>query len=372
MITTPTKRLREIDFLRGMAIILVLLRHKYLFPFTTNMGWIGVDLFFTLSGFLVSGLLFKEYLRFGDIHPKRFLIRRGFKIYPIYYLFYAFYLIPIFLADNFSLKGFLSDMLFVQNYVIGWGYAYPASWSLAVEEHFYVGLSLILWWGIKYKTTNRMHYEKQIKRGLTAERILCSILCTCLILRLASNLMFPDQDARHTTMTHLRMDSLIAGVFISYLYYFKRAKLVSVFYTYKKRLFALAGIGLIWTPFIDPIPSFFVKTIGFTLLYVSFGIILIYFITTPRVNEHINRIFGSVTVDLISKIGYCSYSIYVIHTLANYLSYEVYSNLNIAYNHYIDFLLATSASVICGMLMTYYVEDYFLKIRNRYFPSRVQ
>src|SRR5688572_16524528 len=100
---TPTYRLREIDFLRGVAILLVLLRHKYVFQFTYTMGWIGVDLFFTLSGFLVSGLLFKEYLKFGDIQPKRFLIRRGFKIYPIYYLFYILYLIPLIVNDEFKL-----------------------------------------------------------------------------------------------------------------------------------------------------------------------------------------------------------------------------------------------------------------------------
>jgi peptidoglycan/LPS O-acetylase OafA/YrhL len=81
-------RLRELDFLRGIAILLVLLRHIHLFSFTKNMGWIGVDLFFVLSGFLVSGLLFKEYIKFGNIRPKLFLIRRGFKIYPIYFLFY--------------------------------------------------------------------------------------------------------------------------------------------------------------------------------------------------------------------------------------------------------------------------------------------
>ena len=57
-------RLRELDFLRGIAIILVLFRHQVLFDFLETMGWIGVDLFFVLSGFLVSGLLFKEYQKF--------------------------------------------------------------------------------------------------------------------------------------------------------------------------------------------------------------------------------------------------------------------------------------------------------------------
>ncbi|MBA4135425.1 MAG: acyltransferase, partial [Flavobacterium sp.] len=79
MEATPNKRLLQLDFLRGMAILLVLLRHKKLFSFTVTMGWIGVDLFFVLSGFLVSGLLFKEYQKHGNIKPGLFLIRRAYK-----------------------------------------------------------------------------------------------------------------------------------------------------------------------------------------------------------------------------------------------------------------------------------------------------
>lgn len=130
------RRLRELDFLRGIAILLVLMRHADLFDFTTRVGWIGVDLFFVLSGFLVSGLLFKEYLKFGTIRPMRFLVRRGFKIYPIYFLFYPIYILPLILARDLSLVYMFADLTFVQNYVNGWGYAYGASWSLAVEEHF--------------------------------------------------------------------------------------------------------------------------------------------------------------------------------------------------------------------------------------------
>ena len=89
-----SNRLKEIDFLRGIAIILVIFRHKEISKLMQNMGWIGVDLFFVLSGFLVSGLLFKEYLKYGNINAKLFLIRRGFKIYPIFYLTYILYIAP--------------------------------------------------------------------------------------------------------------------------------------------------------------------------------------------------------------------------------------------------------------------------------------
>src|SRR6185503_20062984 len=105
-------RLRELDFLRGVAILLVLLRHVDLSSFTTNAGWIGVDLFFVLSGFLVSGLLFKEYIKFGNIRVGLFLIRRGFKIYPIYYIFYLPYLYLILKTSQLDIVAFISDMTF--------------------------------------------------------------------------------------------------------------------------------------------------------------------------------------------------------------------------------------------------------------------
>src|SRR6478736_4827180 len=179
-------RLKELDFLRGIAIILVLLRHIPPFNFTHNIGWIGVDLFFVLSGFLVSGLLFKEYLKFGDIRPKLFLIRRGFKIYPIYYLFYIPYLAPIIMERGWSClaeRGFLSDMTFTQNFINGLGWANKASWSLAVEEHFYFGLSFFLWLSSKYNFI-KPHKEEQCKNNiLSFPYIILTGLFFCLFLR---------------------------------------------------------------------------------------------------------------------------------------------------------------------------------------------
>lgn len=368
MITST--RLRELDFLRGIAIILVLLRHKYLFQFTKNAGWIGVDLFFTLSGFLVSGLLFKEYLKYGDIHPKRFLIRRGFKIYPIYYLSYVIYLVPIILNNEFNLIGFLSDMVFIQNYVLGLGYAFGASWSLAVEEHFYFGFALLLWLGIKYNKLLLKASTEINKRFISFEQFMIFSLLFCLLLRIVSNVAFPEQVVRNLTMTHLRIDSLIAGVYISYLFHFKRDKLSQTVNKYKYLLITIALLGLAWTPFIDPVNSFFVKTIGFTLLYISFGIILLFFILDFRINERLNHLFSAPVVNLISKVGYCSYAIYIIHSFVNYCSDRLYISYDVPYNHYVDFLVTLILSILAGAIITYTIESSFLRIRDKYFPSR--
>ena len=90
-------RLLPLDFLRGVAILLVLMRHSplasskvgyiaYPFALIGRMGWTGVDLFFVLSGFLIGGLLFREIATRETLDIKRFIIRRGFKIWPSYYL----------------------------------------------------------------------------------------------------------------------------------------------------------------------------------------------------------------------------------------------------------------------------------------------
>mgnify|MGYP001205359475 CR=1 FL=1 len=95
----PASRNLNLDILRAIAILLVLGRHMQVCPSDISptisaitqkwqdIGWIGVDLFFVLSGFLVSMLLFKEVRIKGRLSIRHFLIRRGLKIYPSFYFF---------------------------------------------------------------------------------------------------------------------------------------------------------------------------------------------------------------------------------------------------------------------------------------------
>lgn len=364
-------RLRELDFLRGIAIILVLLRHQYLFQFTTKMGWIGVDLFFVLSGFLVSGLLFKEYLKFGNIKPGLFLIRRGFKIYPIYYLIYILYLVPKIVKHQFELKGFLSDIFFIQNYVWGWGWNYVPTWSLAVEEHFYVMLVLFLTFVFNHQLLQNTIKIQRFKINYF-QVILCFVFIVCLVWRFYNNVYHPDYNEKNLTMTHLRIDSLLAGVFVAYLFYFKNDKLTVFFNSYKQGLVFVIIPLLLFTPFIDFEESFFVRTIGFTMLYFAFALLLIYFLLDADINKKINFIFSKRIVSIISKIGFSSYSIYLIHGFVGILiSFFLNYIVKLQINSILLFIINVVASVLAGMLITNYVEKYFLKIRDKYYPNRI-
>ena len=106
------ERLRSLDLLRGIAVVFVIGRHLELCPtYESGMspllnvwqrgGWVGVDLFFVLSGFLVSGLLFREFTRSQSIQAGRFLLRRGLKIYPAFYCFLGLSLLMLSIGQPF-------------------------------------------------------------------------------------------------------------------------------------------------------------------------------------------------------------------------------------------------------------------------------
>lgn len=368
-------RLRELDFLRGIAIILVLLRHISLSDLTTNVGWIGVDLFFVLSGFLVSRLLFEEYLQFGNIKPKLFLIRRGFKIYPIYYIFYILYLLIKLSSNGINVYGLLSDLVFIQNYTFGWGYAYVASWSLAVEEHFYFGFAILLWLGLKTKKVVLEKPNDNMNSDFSFGKILIFFLILIFFIRVLFNSsVFGDfSSVKLYTMTHLRIDSLIMGVFISYFFTFHFNLINRLFTKNRTLLLFISFFGLIWTPFFDPGFSYFVKTLGFTFLYISFGILLLFTLLTTNINELLNKYFSKTLVDYVSKIGFCSYSIYITHGLVIILvpvliKYTV--GTDFPDNRYFLFFIKFALSILIGVLSTYKMERYFLQIRDKYFPRR--
>ncbi|MGH9560345.1 MAG: acyltransferase family protein, partial [Terracidiphilus sp.] len=135
-------RNRRLDILRGIAVLLVVFYHGRVQDRLIGAGWAGVDLFFVLSGFLISGLLFAEYKRTGSINLKRFFIRRGLKLYPAFY----FLLFVTFVLEHATqhvrpLGAYLSEMFYVQNYGPS---VWTHTWSLAVEEQFYILLPLFL------------------------------------------------------------------------------------------------------------------------------------------------------------------------------------------------------------------------------------
>jgi peptidoglycan/LPS O-acetylase OafA/YrhL len=162
-ITADSRHQPELDGVRGLAILGVLLSHGFHFlgvvPRTPAgdalatifvPGWGGVDLFFTLSGFLITGILLRARSREKYFLP--FYMRRVLRIFPIYYLFLTLTLLVANATKSqtlatFAPKGFQNwapYFFYLQNWPVFWqnwgamGTLWGAYWSLAVEEQFYL------------------------------------------------------------------------------------------------------------------------------------------------------------------------------------------------------------------------------------------
>ncbi|BCP55178.1 acyltransferase [Kaistia sp. 32K] len=140
------------DVLRSMAILLVMLVHLPLeatpFGLVTirNYGWLGVDIFFVLSGYLIGTQLFKEIARTGTVGLKSFYLRRAFRIFPAFFVVLALYaLVPV-LRDAPTMQPVWRFASFTVN--LGFdprqGNAFSQAWTLSVEEQFYLVLPMLV------------------------------------------------------------------------------------------------------------------------------------------------------------------------------------------------------------------------------------
>ncbi len=158
-------RITELDGVRGLALVMVLWLHCFLvvpsnllFKLLNSIGgsmFIAIDLFFVLSGFLITGILIRT--RDKPRRARNFYARRVLRIFPAYYftLILIFLLYPIFYAPlrEAPIEGdAVYFFLYVQNWLFAWreaGSAWPGLnhlWSMAIEEQFYLLWPLVVWY----------------------------------------------------------------------------------------------------------------------------------------------------------------------------------------------------------------------------------
>ena len=144
------ERQAGLDLLRALAIILVVIYHAGIMGFPLpgrvhRWGWIGVDLFFVLSGYLIGGQLLAPLARDRPIKLGRFFARRALRIMPAYFIVLAIYfLLPSWHEYPEMSQPLWKFLLSVQNVALHGGTAFSHAWSLAVEDQFYLALPFLL------------------------------------------------------------------------------------------------------------------------------------------------------------------------------------------------------------------------------------
>ena len=349
-------RVFELDVLRGFAIILVMGVHVPAYPIWSTFGGFGVDLFFVLSGFLISGLLFVEYQRTGDIRLARFFSRRALKLYPSFYLLLLVTLLyGYFWRVPFSAQALLGEAVLTQNYIGAiWGH----TWSLAVEEHFYLLLPLLLAFLVR-----RGRGSADPFRPLPY--IFLGVAAVCLALRSWNTASLAGFDHKTTYQpSHLRFDSLLYGVFLSYFHHFRPDALNRIMSDpWRSPVSLLSVICLapaLFLPWDDPV----VYTLGFTLLYIGFGTMIplaLYKPTNQKVSPPGRGLRG------VAYMGVYSYTLYLWHVpLA-----QVFAWLSSRWggvNQYLLHAIYFATCIAVGVLTSKLLERPVLRIRERLFP----
>jgi peptidoglycan/LPS O-acetylase OafA/YrhL len=231
-----------LDILRSLAIGLTLIAHSLSFFFRWTrldlnaahyaLGFLGVELFFALSGFLIGRILLEEVLRDRSWRSlRRFYVRRWFRTLPPYYLVLA--LLPL-LGRRFN----WNSLVFLQNFSRKDLDFFPVSWSLSIEEWFYFLIPLALLLAARLGRT----------RPAGAFFAACfGIIVLSLVLRAAYVLGYdPTWDFGIRKKPPLRMDSLMVGVALAGIS-IHLPKAWALLARWRRVLFPLAAIGILYT-----------------------------------------------------------------------------------------------------------------------------
>ena len=316
MSNNKSKYLPSIDSLRALAVLAVIIYHvdvNYL-----PGGFLGVDLFFVLSGYLISSLIIKEYRKTGSLNLYNFYIRRARRLLPAVYFMITVGLVVMVLFNEVLLRKSHLDAIFGYIYSSNWWYIFHKLdyfdsfgaqspfkhlWSLAIEEQFYMIFPLL------FLLVNRKKKSKDGTYKLN-KNFLYVVLGLILVSLIAHILLFDINNiSRIYFGTDTRAFSLLVGVVGAILYPMERlhAK-VTLQQNMLYSVVSLVSIAILITVMIYTSEYNTLLYRGGFLLVAILGLIVI--ISSGKQHTLMSRLLSFKPVVFIGKI---SYSLYLWH-----------------------------------------------------------
>jgi peptidoglycan/LPS O-acetylase OafA/YrhL len=355
----------QLDGIRGLAILLVMLCHgsAILRDFNVSRyleyGWVGVDLFFVLSGFLITQILLTSSGQ--PRYYQRFYIRRGLRIWPLYYFFIAagaigLALLPASEHAPHMVTPWPYYLFFVQN-------LYPLSlfcsldflavtWSLCIEEHFY------LIWPVLVKHCSL----RRLKTGLIVLLVLEPLLrvLVCAALRHSPYDFFYQAVTR---LGPLHFDSIAAGSLVALVWRELRDP-----QRYLRRFAVLSLGGLVATVLLIPFQS----TNGYVFSFCfSASALLFAGVLSLGLLGWQKRLF---TLPALRYTGKISYGLYLIHPMIFWTlqSHNMYAKVGLGrYPYFAEALgvvLAFGLSFLIAAISWRFYESPILGLKRRLAP----
>jgi peptidoglycan/LPS O-acetylase OafA/YrhL len=341
-------RVDNLDLIRAAAIIAVVFYHTIqmivgvqgLLWKVALAGQYGVDLFFVLSGYLIGGLYWAEVRKFGRVEALRFIARRALRTVPPYIVALALSYAAVRLARHELFEW--RYLWFGQNYDAQMPF-FDVSWSLCIEEHFYLVLPFVLAIALS-------------EGSFTAPALLLSAP----LISLCSRAILLPQASQHPfgyvlSATHLRLDGLALGVLLSYVKAFYSGSLASVT-RYKGLIFAAALLVPLLLPWL-PVQVSYVG--GYAALAVVF---------TCATGLAVRDCAWTIArLKLTKVIAATSYSVYLTHALMIHVVLRVVHGPKV-----VVWCVAVLGSFAVGYVFHKLVERPAIRTRDRLVPRRAE
>ena len=358
------QKLYGLDHLRAFAILSVFLFHYFILsggqpewlPDVAQFGWTGVDLFFILSGFLISSQLFIQIKNGQLISFKHFFLKRFFRIIPAFLVTVTLYFcVPVF-REKESLPPLWKFLSFTQNFGLDLKHygTFSHAWSLCVEEHFYLLFPLIL---------ILLQVSKHLKRSYL---LLIVLFLAGFAFRIYSfnSLYLPRAEDEFGGIywykylyypTYNRLDGLIAGVAIAGIYQFlpalwnKIAPFGNLFIALS--LFTLTGAYFLCE---DPM-TFNASVFGFPLVAIGYAFMVIGAVCPTSFLYKLNS-------KLTTLIATLSYAVYLTHKGVIHITHMILKEFKPDANLELVSCMVTCLIVAYALHLS--VEKPFMKLRN--------
>lgn len=375
---------KDLDVLRCLSVFCVVISHGY----EAWIGWIGfpgflstekdvheasfigelvsrlignlrfgVDLFFLISGFLITYLLLKEKERFGKISVRKFIIRRSLRIWPLYYLIVITAPLLIVFLNSIRLQwmqplpdpNYFMYYLFLGNFDIlltkQWMFPFSHLWSVCVEEHFYIIWPFI----IAFFNIKHLKY------------VFAAFITVCLATRIYYFICCPDLAPLAIYLNTLsRIDIIILGAIAAYIH-FKKPIQLSVSKPIRILLF-LVIISCFCIDYVYSFNSWFSVTIKEYLFCLCSGFLMLNFLFNDNKLIHFKK------KGILHYLGKISFGIYIYH---NIILGIIMDNVVARYgadkiNFGLFLILFVGATLFISVISWEFFEKQILKFKSRF------
>ena len=357
-------RLAGLDTLRALAIVLVLMSHyngfvshEQTFGLVGSIGWAGVDLFFVLSGYLIGNQLLAPAARGERLELRTFFARRLLRTLPNYYAVLALYLLlPDSPIAGKSMAPVWRFLTFTQNFGMNYGQTFTHSWSLCIEEQFYLMLPLAIL---------ALAGSRRSPRLLWCA--LFAAIAVAITARGAAFMAGKDVFAAPVYYSSIcRFDGLLPGVAIAMLKNFHPAGFARLM-RYGNALFAaglVAAAGVLYSVMNEAPTAFLASTFGFTLVAASFALLTCAALSPFSLLNRL-RIPGAASLAL------WSYAVYLMHKPVFMALSPELQRRGIDPGAPLTIVMVMAAGTLGGWLLYRLVETPFMRLRARLYPMGV-